>query len=1633
MTLDLNRLDEILESQKSQPDPIGDILEKTFGKGEAPQAPEPDQGASWGAHAERAGKAIGEAAIQIPTEIAVGAWNVGADMGAWVSEKLGGRERVSPLEAKSLEFEGLKQRLAKIDEVDSRYKLALEKSGGNGRSGVEMFGALVKGEESIADQMREVADRPWERERLEALRDLGVDPQSADYTRKELDSRIRSMQAELEGMAKNPEAKKPQAITRVDLPERVGRSIFNRVAARVSAVATGSTDQAALAEIEQRDLEAANDPKLARTERLAQGAAEIASFVAGPGGAVVKGMQGPTLRLFRSLGLKGGSGAARWSRGFLGESAALGAGIAGESYLRRQDPGEAAQAALLAPAYRLVGVLGEKTARSLSKVLKPRLAQAGRMGAEGVAFEVLPGAWRMALQQAGVAPQDLHGHAGLLSAGLRWWTAETDEEREQALVDLEEAGLAAGVNALTMGGLGALMPSQVPAYRRQEPELFAEAKLERAKRDYRGERSESATPSLERFARTSAELKGGRVHRPGWEPFEIDTVKGRLRVRTHKGETLTGTEAKGYLDAQELGYLLADVQTRKLLNIEGARETAREGVVALPDGSELTIGPKGQTLRRAKQGEAWEAYEASIEATPTVSQVEADFLRRFGESLKKSVPSEEGVLLDEVLRWAKAARHDDPARQEFFNAVSRVESMQLAAENPAAFVRELAGMIRGGTERSLAERIVERDGVPLEEIALADLELMPMRKLAATYRAFGGELPVDARATKPGMIDEIQKLRGVAVRNAIRAGEKVPEPVLREHPEIIEELRKVDPKALHFVNPEVLKIAGIADDLVNAVTNTAATEIEAFARRSLEDWIGERDWTGHKTIRDAKRLKKKLDSEGRGKKDAEDLTFWLEKTGNPYVKGDSFEALEKRLSPAAREVGRELRKRYDELHRMMNDSEFIDQLNYVENYVPHLWEGPKGVKVFFSGLRRHAKKNPHTKKRSIPTIHEGVTKHGLKPRTVDVVDLTRYYEGIVRTVEANQMLLRSLFKDEIDDSGLKLIMPSGEAPENYVKIGQHPLLEKTYARISKKKGKKPSADVVRQEFEVHPDVRNLLHTVLFQPQNGMLAGSVRTLNALSKQIQLSASFFHPWALAESAFANGAIEASKPWTIYTSVTKGMKMMDGPVAERAIKSGLHLGGSTDAQRGIVDRFLDNLADATAPVPGVAQATKALGKVKKGWDAWLWEKLHPSWKLLTWQKIVTENTKRYASELNDGSITMRDIERQAASFTNDAYGGQHWDLYFRLKPQDLQAVHLFMLAPDWTWSNLRIAARGVSSALPFLKNTRLSGGDTTRQQAKRYWVRMLGMMYLGTQFAQFVIDQAFMPEEQREELRRQGRGPGIWDNPPGMQGAYVRMPGKDAQGREIFAGVGKQAKETVRWLTHFGHNLGSKMAPWPRAIAKQLADHDLGSGFPAEWLKVEPEDETRERIKALVKDTLLPFSLAGNNVAMTLPQKSGMTGFRARELLTGHLNEWASEGEITDFHTEVLRVGIKDVLDAAQRNNLDELDVFRKSLSEARSRWYKRLYSALNDDDDEGLELALRSLGRLSAFPSVVYGSMRRRFERDVEKGERSKDGQREFLDNVAEALRRIDLRLGDPVRSQLRELEGRRFSLPEEQPR
>ena len=565
---------------------------------------------------------------------------------------------------------------------------------------------------------------------------------------------------------------------------------------------------------------------------------------------------------------------------------------------------------------------------------------------------------------------------------------------------------------------------------------------------------------------------------------------------------------------------------------------------------------------------------------------------------------------------------------------------------------------------------------------------------------------------------------------------------------------------------------------------------------------------------------RKKSEKGLKKQEKEDMIFFNQRTGNPYMKdrhaGDVYE----RLSPAAKRESYRIASRFERIRKSVNESGASQDLSFIENYVTQMWRG--GEKAKQKAIGHFRTKNPFAEKRVLESYREGI-ELGLKPRYRNIYDILESYEHINHRVIQNNLIVKAIKELPSEKSGPLITASNTKAPVDYVRLDSRAL--------SRAVSKYPGRDVW-----VHPEIAKPLQTIFTEPFSGRVVSSVNAINAVTKKLMLSVSLFHHLALTESALYSGIA----PWKFR----KGKKLLnDKGLRNDAIEAGLDISPPSDVHRGMIDR---GLAQVEASAKDIAIANKVATGVRRAnqmWDAALWDHYHRGLKSYAYNDKVQWALKKNPN-LTPAEII--EVKRSTAKHVNNAFGGQNWDVLLK-SPRWRQVAHWAFLAPDWTLSNIKIA----SSA--FKNKTGGVGARVEGQLARRYWARAALVFTTSTCL-----------------LNKSLSGHWPWENEEGHKWE-IDTGTRNDKGQRQYIQLSKQVREPIRWVTIPWHEALVKAAPVPQMISEQATGKSLGGWHAGIDTRKSVWQTLDQRSLALVKH-LVPISLFGSNVGLSLPIRRG-----------------------------------------------------------------------------------------------------------------------------------------------------------------
>ena len=391
------------------------------------------------------------------------------------------------------------------------------------------------------------------------------------------------------------------------------------------------------------------------------------------------------------------------------------------------------------------------------------------------------------------------------------------------------------------------------------------------------------------------------------------------------------------------------------------------------------------------------------------------------------------------------------------------------------------------------------------------------------------------------------------------------------------------------------------------------------------------------------------------------------------------------------------------------------------------------------------------KKRIIPSYEQGI-QMGFIPRTNDLGDLnifdimSRYSLSVGKAIN-ERTLIQHLKKNPFPGMNTPVIHTNlDKIPQSlktkYVEF-DHPIInERIYKKtLNTKTGKMESTGEVQKiaKAYVHEDAVPYLKMVMdAQDPNAFIRHS-QNLNFFMKRFAVGASFFHAASLIESVFYTfGPFKGLKPAGKFTkeafSKEKGvmlkgaddpnhpefLKFLEdnyvptikrledseyGDVIQLLVRNGLTINTPTDVGADVFYRSFNSIEDAVSKIPAMGKVLNDLGvkparKVFRWFDKVTWERA------FTNMKLYTGLAKLNQLIIDNPNVPLTQLARDSGEFANDAFGGQDWARLANeianpmlrsmaqeaFKPGARPYLQLALFAPDWTTSNIRVAARAI-----------------------------------------------------------------------------------------------------------------------------------------------------------------------------------------------------------------------------------------------------------------------------------------------------------------------------------------------------
>jgi len=690
----------------------------------------------------------------------------------------------------------------------------------------------------------------------------------------------------------------------------------------------------------------------------------------------------------------------------------------------------------------------------------------------------------------------------------------------------------------------------------------------------------------------------------------------------------------------------------------------------------------------------------------------------------------------------------------------------------------------------------------------------------------------------------------------------------------------------------------------------------------------------------------------------------------------------------------------NDINAYLKGAEEGEYIKFLEDYLPHFYANSTAGPVR-SALSKFVKDSPSAKARKLPTMREAID-IGLIPITQDPAVLYEHHANVNWRVATNRQLMASL-KDLKLSTGEPAVVPAKDAPPGWV-ITQNPLVQRVYARQT------PTGVMIwKSGAAIQPDVWNSVRQMLDTPVSGDFAKGFDSLNGLTRANAFAFSLFHDITLRSAALGEmmginpfrglfrlfernpttGQLEAFRS-------TRGLGkqlLQDEEAVSDAAKNGLKFSWteSESYQRNARD-FLEKAAARTRDVPVLGKSAALARDIQHMRQEGLWKNTHDAFKIIAYNDAVSKALAGMPKVLPKG-FSVDEVKQSIASRLNDAFGGQEWQTKFWLSPQMRLNMSRFLLAPDWTLSTLR-SVPGASDLASLVRTQaprvlgRESGvpqyeGTSANLGRARFWGGEIAALATATLAAQYAIYSAFGNPNK-------GDKPWVWENETGQNRRIDitpllrQMPWHDPKDpTRYYVNLGKRPEEILGWFIHPEQNIQSKMSRPVAEVFKQITGTE--GDFKQPWKQDhETFAESIPKRAVSVGKELVPFVFAGNQFALSVPYRKGMTKSKAqnayesvyelaaepslfKSLARGQL---PPEGSLTKM--------VSDITDAAKRNGVPAEEIRKRALSTVRGHHYAEYFKALKANDKPAMEKEAKAI--------IWLGGTQRGMQQSIENREK-----------------------------------------------
>lgn len=483
----------------------------------------------------------------------------------------------------------------------------------------------------------------------------------------------------------------------------------------------------------------------------------------------------------------------------------------------------------------------------------------------------------------------------------------------------------------------------------------------------------------------------------------------------------------------------------------------------------------------------------------------------------------------------------------------------------------------------------------------------------------------------------------------------------------------------------------------------------------------------------------------------------------------------------------------------------IDPANYSPHLLTRILEGEQPQRT---GHAPMTTSTPFAKERSYPTILDALKTERLDARTVNALDALSVYGDRHATVVATKLLATELRNTELGKYGTQ-----GNHPDGWVELAPNQgVFRNTRPIVDPETGQ---AFIMSQSLYVPKDVADAIKPLFEQGLRGTPLSPLLKTQGYVKGLELGLSLFHVKALTITAMNNMGLA-----DFTRAIASDLKSPEFAQAEREwAADGLTTAKTStpyEAYEGLKKSSIPTGFDKLANLPLVKQADAAF----KATTEFTFDVIQRKFKVMDASLKGAKWLAKHPEATNEEYFAAR---RSIAKEVNAAYGGLNWDVLGTGKTvRDVS--RLFLLAPDWTFSNV------INAKYSF-------EGGPAGSAARMFWAKSFATGFAMTAAASIAIGGKYDPSDTKH-----------------MDQVYL---GTDQNGKEMyanwfFAGAPKDALTLVKRVAADSPLAGaaefivSKAAPAVSTLGDVAYNKRGGSNIPVRDTKASGLKQTAQTAK-------------------------------------------------------------------------------------------------------------------------------------------------------------------------------------------